>query len=106
MPVTSGLSSITAQALTTAYQTVFEAKAPQGAGSDGPPVRGIRFICAGDTGTIKLSTVSGIVTEHPIAVGQTSEYFDVPGGSSGGFKKAEAKGASTSTTLIWEKILM
>lgn len=95
--ITTGPSSSTYQALTTSYQTIFEASAPSGAGTDGSPVRLFYFTAAGDAVVIEITRATADVQEMRIDAGETLPVGAFPDG----VRKVRAKGDSTSATLKW-----
>lgn len=98
MAVTAGRSTLTAQTVGSSYETVFEASAPTGAGSNGSPVGLFTFTGAVEAQTLEITRFGGQLTEYPLASGATKQF----GCFRGGIVKVRCKSTSGAGTLLWE----
>lgn len=101
MAVTPGRASVTAQTIASSYETLFSASGPAGAGSGGPPIKGVTFHAAGETITVRTTRFGGLTSEMIVPADKDRTLYGLPSP----FIKLEAKSASGTGTLCWEDIL-
>lgn len=98
MAVTPGRYSVTAQTVASSYETIFEATAPSGSGSNGAPVHIMTFHAAGEAITVEVTRFGGQVSEMLVPASADRQAAGVPGP----IVKVRAKSATGTGTLVWD----